>query len=256
MKKCAFFLVMTAGVGLALAGPTGPAYQVNTGGAYYLPSGAPQHGNEAGGAFSFTALGAGWEQVGRSETQTYHDVPGFQTFCVETTQNINLNTTYYSTIDDAIYYDGGQAKQIADFQNIREVYATYFRAGGGNAGMDAIAGAGASYFGSLNRYDQNWVLQSYIWQELGYGDYWGIGSRTLGGHNVAQIWDQLDLVTSQYASNVRVLNIWADNNPEHWTHTPGYDLQSQLIYVVPVPAAAVLGVIGFGLVGWLKRRLA
>ena len=51
--------------------------------------------------------------------------------------------------------------------------------------------------------------------------------------------------------NVRVLNLWVLDS----TGTVATDVQSHLT-IVPAPAALVLGALGLGLVGWVKRRLA
>ncbi|MBA7612316.1 hypothetical protein ES703_19552 [subsurface metagenome] len=80
----------------------------------------------------------------------------------------------------------------------------------------------------------------------------------VGGSNTGQsstwITEATNAITSGTWSgigNVRILNTWT---PGHVGEL-AYELQDQL-YLVPVPAAVLLGIIGLGVAGWKLRKYA
>jgi len=117
---------------------------------------------------------------------------------------------------------------------------------------------------SLNAYndgqlaDRN-ALQYGIWNAMGYTDtellaHFGsgfqsaidsYGTRSWAGDFAASDWDGV--------GNVRIANmVWGNT---HQGQDPGCNAQDQLI-LVPVPGAALLGVVGLGIVAHLKRRFS
>jgi len=92
----------------------------------------------------------------------------------------------------------------------------------------------------LTRAQSAGQLQHAIWFAEGE-----IGSLTSGSW--AETWyDQA--VDHQWADigNVRVLNMY----------TTGGGLAQDQLYLIPAPGAALLGVIGLGLVAWMRRRFS
>jgi len=190
-------------------------------------SGYSAGGGLYGGAFTATP----YNQVGYGDWTTigYSLPTSFQTFCTETTV-YNFGT--YATIDSQVYWDGGGPRNLTtDLKEVYAIFATQGLAALGLSGTTAV---------------QNETVQAYIWQELGYSAPSG-WSTFFTAH--AADFSYLDTLASPYASSVYALNLWGDA-------ACTIDKQSQLVLATPVPAAALLGVIGLGLVGWVKRRLA
>ena len=139
------------------------------------------------------------------------------TFCLEDDRFISLNGTWYAaTIDSAIYYGDTQPNPLE--LETQKLYSAYLN-------------------GDISNVDK---LQKAIWQ---------LQASQSNGIDISTWLTSLD--TSGY-QNVRVLNLWSDQT--HIYQTGTYDKQSQLIRI-PAPGAILLGSIGVGLVGWLRRRI-
>lgn len=213
----------------------------------------PGYGN-GGGAFRFRTVAASggsadWANI------NYGNGVRFWTFCTERTTT-GIDSPGYATIDREVYYDGSGPIDLfanPDTADVREVYAKYALAGGGDAGLLALGFTNLN--SGNNRRDANRAVQGYIWKNLGYASV---------SELTPTIESMLDGVTSSSAGRVRAFNTWHRANGISWAtfqsnilnNASGTDKQSQLILLVPVPGAVLLGALGLGIAGWVKRRIA
>lgn len=234
MKKGIFgFVACTLMAASAFATPTVKVYQ----------QGSYSSGN--GGEFTANMF-SGWDwdplQYYSDSTKNIGDYdPSFQTFCVETNEYFYQDTTYDVLFGDrAILGDGGggpdgdpisigTAWLYHEFQ--KETLAGYDYTPGG--GREASAGA----------------LQVTLWwleEETGYGDPNNIFSQAViakfGGVDNAR-------ANNNWTYPVAVMSLWAQGH----AGDTAYCKQDMLV-CIPAPGAILLGGIGVGLVGWLRRR--
>jgi hypothetical protein len=174
----------------------------------------------------------------------------FQTFCLETTENISTKTTYsWSTLDTAAT-GGGYSGGNPDALDARTAYLYHQFVSGSLSGYTYTQGSG--------RVASATALQLAIWQIEGEIQP-GALTTAYNGNAQAQAWVAAAtsaVATGQWSGlgNVRVINPTASN---------GDNVQSMLVETiqvvtpVPLPRAALLGVglmAGLGGVGVLRRR--
>lgn len=170
------------------------------------------------------------------------DIPWGRTFCVEGVV-FNTNTNYNATVDGSILYGNNPpntAQVLTLTPDTRRVFANYVL---GNFG---VIGPGDT--------DKNRAMQAYFWDQQQVRS---------DGVYAANMWfNSLTVAQKNYYTNtlaaasitgkeglVRVLNLWQG------TPYVGTDKQSHLV-MIPAPAAALLGLIGLGLAGRVKRWMA
>lgn len=179
---------------------------------------------------------------------TLNDSRG-RTFCVEGV-TMNTNTWYYPTIDNVVRNGDGSQITILT-QDVREVFAHYAT---DSAAFGLIKSAyptlsWGSYTGSWNK-----VMQAFFWDQMRVDAPNGNEN-----YNALSVGAQRDAYNALVAmtgagltvnlGSVKVFNLWSN------AARTG-DKQSHLVLIVPVPGAALLGVLGLGIAGWAKRRMA
>jgi hypothetical protein len=177
----------------------------------------------------------------------------FQTFCLEDTEpldqpmDIVVSTTFINEADGSYAGPGSHAvlgsKPFGDNLDPRTAYLYTQFATGVLSSYDYNPAAGRSASAD--------ALQQAIWyiEEESLGSYTG-QSKTWVDEAQANInsgaWSGI--------GNVRVLNGWV---PGYVGATGNVDYRLQdTLYLVPVPAAVLLGVLGLGVAGWKLRKYA
>ena len=160
-----------------------------------------------------------------------------QTFCVETSETIDVPSTVYgrisTTFSDGMTVGSHSANSNVNLSDKTAFLYTQFAAGT-LAGFDYGAGSG--------RVADAVALQKAIWyyqSQVPAGEV--VGNEFVALAEAATGWTGI--------GQVRILNVYSDPN---YTQAA----QDQLVMVVPASAAFVLGAFGLGLVGWVKRRMA
>jgi hypothetical protein len=239
MKKLMFLGAICALVAVpALAGPTTQLYtQVSV------------YSYGVGGEFSAMPLNWSWDPLVNYSASTkdkgssyyntktrvsYDDNPSFQTFCVETGEYFTPGYTYDVTFSDEAILGGTVSGGNPISQGTAWLYSEF--ANGTLEGYDYTPGAGRS--------NSAGDLQNAIWYLEGEGgSLTGAYTTMLTGKFGSVANAELD---NNGLYNVEVMNLWG---PDH-----AY-AQDQLVMVpIPAPGAILLGSIGVGLVGWLRRR--
>ena len=158
----------------------------------------------------------------------------FNTFCIES-QTANLGWTKYVATIETWAADGDQDLGVNP-----------------NDGIDPLSGATAWLYrqylaGNLSGYTNQAISEALWYLE---DEVKGVNSTS---NNLVE-----NAQANAYGSDlggVRVLNLWTltwNTMTQQWE---AVDIQSQLV-AVPAPGAALLAVLGLGLVGWIKKRLA
>lgn len=164
--------------------------------------------------------------------------PDFRTFCIETNEYVNDGATYYVRIaKEAIH--GGSGGGNPDPLDFKTAYLYYtYRTNPAALNTLGVTGVGGSFTGTNaeKQIATRWLQQAMWWIEQEDG----------GVNN-----DLVALATAADWTNlgpVRVMQLWGDAK----FTVPKQDM----LLLIPAPVAAMLGVIGLGLVGWVKRRLS
>lgn len=168
----------------------------------------------------------------------------YSSFCLEKNEYVVPGTWYDVAVATEALFGGTKSgipgPQGGDPLDPMTAYLyTQFRAGT-LAGYNYTPGSGRSASAK--------ALQEVIWyiEEEG-AKTWTDGDTSLQNQFYAGAvqagWDHI--------GNVRVLNMYATGH----LGQAGYYKQDQLT-IVPVPGAALLGSLGLGLAGWLRRRIA
>jgi hypothetical protein len=217
-------------------------------------------GSSVGGAFNVSLLkGSLAGSVYGSATPVANNI--FTTYCVERDVTFTPGTAYWATIDVKAY-SGGLAGTGGDpISNVTEhIYGNWLN------GM-ADDATGWQNLGFTSKADMM-AHQADVSQAI----WWAEGENTGVKNNIANLMLQALYGTTaktpgqlSASQHVFALNLWsisrfdpAGSLPLDWYAT---DVQTQLIKVgdfhpVPAPGAVMLGLVGFGLIGWIRRRFA
>ncbi len=229
MRKLIFITTICALLAIpALAEPTARVYQTT-------------YSNGSGGEFALSFINWDWNPLPYYDASTSNIVhsPSFQTFCVEHSENFNPGTEYSVTFSNNAIAGGGGPSGDPISLGTAWLYHM-FQSQDPDLGYDWGAG----------RVTSAGELQNAIWYLEGEG-----GSLTPAYS--AMLTDKFGSVTDAMADNhvglnpVMVVNLWDKGFAGNLDHL----IQDQLV-CVPVPAAALLGMLGLGVAGLKLRKYA
>ena len=169
----------------------------------------------------------------------------FKTFCIEENVHMGYNTPYYVSLD-AFAVRGTYAHGVGDRHAINQkstwIYSEWLN---GTLPLYKEAGKKPRQYSYTDVSNALWLLQDQYTSA-------NPSHPTTAATTLASI--------AEKAWGGMALNLWywdklTINNDGLATRTPT-EAQSQIVQLVPAPAAAMLGMMGLGLVGWVKRRMA
>jgi len=275
MKKFVFIALVSAFVAApALAGPHGAGDDGGT--AYWDRKGGCYDGRGgeftiwgpdlllSNSAYAGSTSGLTWDSVGHPES--------FQTFCLESGEYIYEPMEVWVSQEDAAgngYGSGSHAYKggtgSGDDLNLRTAYLYYQFALGVLEGYvyDTSTSMQTTVtFGTdsadFYRWETAGVLQRVIWRlEDEGGDwnttqtYYNVDLNRQEERYLADYWFSSLTVPSGFGiGNVRVLQMTTTSS------CGAQQLRQDQLYLVPTPAAVLIGILGLGVAGWKLRKFA
>ncbi len=197
------------------------------------------YGSSRGGEFLATYGNLDFEPVSLGES------PGkFETFCVEKNETFHFNRSYYAEFNTAAENGGAGGPNPDPLSNETAYLYRQFITGQLDGYVyDTSGGAGG------RRQSAN-ALQNAIWyleQEIGNA-HAGLNATEKG--LVDLFLADADAHKTDPIGTVGVLNLYQNAN------RTGFKQDQLVMQHVPAPGAAAMGVIGLGLIGWTRRRMA